>query len=302
MTAGDRVQPVLDAAAAITERPPGACGSTSSATARRTSGSTTRSARTSSAPSGPPYRWPSASCWSRSVRSWPPSSPSGSRSRRSSPPTALLAVVSHRMHVDTSTSSVMLLVGLAVGVDYCMFYLRREREERVLGRDPDAALAHRGGHVRAVGAGVRHDRGRRDVGHVPVRDAALRRLRHRGDPRRPGRGPRVGDRPAGPAVAAWRPGRLRPHPGPGQDAAPGRRQPVWGVVLDRVLSGPRVSACAAVAFLLVLAAPAITIHTEKLSLDKLLPADASIMQTYQHITAGVPRRAQPRPTWWSQRT
>lgn len=34
------------------------------------------------------------------------------------------------MHVDTSASSVMLLMGLAVGVDYCLFYLRREREER----------------------------------------------------------------------------------------------------------------------------------------------------------------------------
>ena len=37
----------------------------------------------------------------------------------------LLALISHRVHLDTSTSSVMLLVGLAVGVDYCMFYLRR---------------------------------------------------------------------------------------------------------------------------------------------------------------------------------
>ena len=34
----------------------------------------------------------------------------------------------------------MLLVGLAVGVDYCMFYLRREREERARGRDPETAL------------------------------------------------------------------------------------------------------------------------------------------------------------------
>src|SRR4051812_36438303 len=36
----------------------------------------------------------------------------------------LLAVVSHRIHMDTSASSVMLLVGLAVGVDYSLFYLR----------------------------------------------------------------------------------------------------------------------------------------------------------------------------------
>ena len=52
----------------------------------------------------------------------------------------LLALISHAMHVDTSASSVMLLMGLAVGVDYCLFYLRRQREERAAGRDKDAAL------------------------------------------------------------------------------------------------------------------------------------------------------------------
>ena len=34
----------------------------------------------------------------------------------------------------------MLLVGLAVGVDYSLFYLKREREERAAGRSPEAAL------------------------------------------------------------------------------------------------------------------------------------------------------------------
>jgi RND superfamily putative drug exporter len=34
----------------------------------------------------------------------------------------------------------MLLMGLAVGVGDCLFYLRREREERAAGRAPDAAL------------------------------------------------------------------------------------------------------------------------------------------------------------------
>ena len=38
----------------------------------------------------------------------------------------LLALVSHAMHVDSSASSVMMLMGMAVGVDYCLFYLRRE--------------------------------------------------------------------------------------------------------------------------------------------------------------------------------
>src|SRR6266542_1105445 len=52
----------------------------------------------------------------------------------------LLAVISHALHVDQSASSVMLLMGMAVGVDYCLFYLRREREERAAGRDKETAL------------------------------------------------------------------------------------------------------------------------------------------------------------------
>ena len=43
--------------------------------------------------------------------------------------------------VDNSINEVILLIGLAVGVDYSMFYLRREREEREAGRSEEAALA-----------------------------------------------------------------------------------------------------------------------------------------------------------------
>ncbi len=52
----------------------------------------------------------------------------------------LMGIVSHLQPMDDTASSVMLLVGLAVGVDYCLFYLRREREERAAGRSADAAL------------------------------------------------------------------------------------------------------------------------------------------------------------------
>src|SRR5262245_51505925 len=53
----------------------------------------------------------------------------------------LSAFASRLFAMDESTSHVMLLVGLAVGVDYCMFYIRREREERARGADPERALA-----------------------------------------------------------------------------------------------------------------------------------------------------------------
>ena len=52
----------------------------------------------------------------------------------------LLGPVSQLFPVDESVSSVVLLIGLAVGVDYSMFYLRREREERAQGNDATAAL------------------------------------------------------------------------------------------------------------------------------------------------------------------
>jgi uncharacterized membrane protein YdfJ with MMPL/SSD domain len=52
----------------------------------------------------------------------------------------LLAIPSHFWPVEENTSAVVLLIGLAVGVDYAMFYLKREREERAAGRSEKAAL------------------------------------------------------------------------------------------------------------------------------------------------------------------
>src|SRR5262249_62211310 len=52
----------------------------------------------------------------------------------------LVSLSSHIFSIDHSTFSVMLLIGLAVGVDYSLFYIRREREERAAGRSAGAAL------------------------------------------------------------------------------------------------------------------------------------------------------------------
>ncbi|MFI5935076.1 MMPL family transporter [Actinoplanes sp. NPDC051494] len=52
----------------------------------------------------------------------------------------LLAVASRWVPTVDTTMHVMLLVGLAVGVDYCLFYIRRERDERRKGADPHRAL------------------------------------------------------------------------------------------------------------------------------------------------------------------
>ncbi|MGY1631490.1 MMPL family transporter [Geodermatophilus sp. SYSU D01186] len=52
----------------------------------------------------------------------------------------LLGFASQLWHVDGNAQTVMLLIGLAVGVDYSLFYLKREREERSRGLSAEAAL------------------------------------------------------------------------------------------------------------------------------------------------------------------
>ncbi len=205
----------------------------------------------------------------------------------------LLVVISQRMPLDSSTSSVMLLVGLAVGVDYCMFYLRREREERVRGRDPQTALriaaATSGRSVLISGltvvvamsgmflSGMLLFDGFGTaailvvlvavLGSVTVLPALLSLLGDRVDF-----------------------GRI---PGLARMRRPGDGSKAWGAILGRVLKRPGVSVLAAVVFLLALAAPAVGIRTEQLSLDKLLPADATIMQSYHRITEAFPGGPSP---------
>jgi putative drug exporter of the RND superfamily len=54
---------------------------------------------------------------------------------------ALTSVLGHWLPTGQSTSEVVLIIGMAVGVDYSLFYLRREREERASGRSTREALA-----------------------------------------------------------------------------------------------------------------------------------------------------------------
>jgi RND superfamily putative drug exporter len=52
----------------------------------------------------------------------------------------LLDVAGHWLPIGKTAGSVVLLIGMAVGVDYSLFYLRRAREERMAGRDLPTAL------------------------------------------------------------------------------------------------------------------------------------------------------------------
>jgi uncharacterized membrane protein YdfJ with MMPL/SSD domain len=52
----------------------------------------------------------------------------------------LVALPSHLVPMDQNVNAVVLLIGLAVGVDYSLFYLKREREERAAGKGSRAAI------------------------------------------------------------------------------------------------------------------------------------------------------------------
>lgn len=51
-----------------------------------------------------------------------------------------LALISQVFPAGDASASLVVLLGLAVGVDYSLFYIRREREEREAGRGEEAAL------------------------------------------------------------------------------------------------------------------------------------------------------------------
>jgi RND superfamily putative drug exporter len=57
----------------------------------------------------------------------------------------LSSIASHVVPAGDATQSVILLIGMAVGVDYSLFYIRREREERSRG------LGHREALLRTAG-------------------------------------------------------------------------------------------------------------------------------------------------------
>jgi uncharacterized membrane protein YdfJ with MMPL/SSD domain len=210
----------------------------------------------------------------------------------------LLALASHGLHVDGSASTVLLLIGLAVGVDYSLFYIRREREERAAGQSArdslDTAAATSGRSVLVSGltviaamagmfiTGQHTFVGMAEAtifvvavavaGSLTVLPASLALL---GDRLNKGRIPWLGK---------WL--ERRRSDGPSH---------FWTRVLRRVLARPALSAILAAAFLIGLAVPALSLHTSVLSASEELPHDMAIMKTYlrlQHAFPGGPQPAQ----------
>jgi putative drug exporter of the RND superfamily len=205
--------------------------------------------------------------------------------------TGVLAFASQALPVDAAAQSVMLLIGLAVGVDYSLFYLKREREERALGKSREAALdaaaATSGRSVLisgvtvivamagmffagndafiGVGLGTIIVVAIAVVGSLTVLPALLSRL---------------GDR-----VEA---GRI---PGRGRVRSGGDSR-LWAAVLERVLRRPLVAAVVAGGLLVALAAPALSLHTA--TSDAIdLPQGLAPVQTMNRIDSAFPGAPDP---------
>jgi uncharacterized membrane protein YdfJ with MMPL/SSD domain len=204
----------------------------------------------------------------------------------------LISIVSHLIPMDPNASAVVTLVGLAVGVDYTLFYLRREREERAAGRSERAALeaaaATSGRSVLISGATVMIAMAGMlfsgdatfesfsiatmivvavaMIGSLTVLPAVLSKL---GDRVERGRIPWLGRR------------RRR-----------SSESRVWSAVLTAVLRRPAVSAAVAGALLVVLAVPTLRMHTAQTPVESL-PRSAATVETLDRLQAAFPGRSMP---------
>ena len=204
----------------------------------------------------------------------------------------LIALPSQLVPVANEAQAMVLLIGLAVGVDYSMFYLKRERQERAAGRGERAALeaaAATSGRsvlisgltvivamagmfltgnetfaslafatILVVGVAV--------LGSLTVLPALLSRL-----------GDKV-DRLRVPIV-----GRLRRDDGEGR---------IWAAIVNRVLRRPVLSALVAGTLLLALAAPALQLRLAPQGTESF-PKSLEVIQTYERMQQAFPGTALP---------
>ena len=204
----------------------------------------------------------------------------------------LIALPSHIFPVAMQAPALVLLIGLAVGVDYSMFYLRREREERAAGRSPRAALevaAATSGRsvlisgltviIAMAGMFLTGDEIFNSLGVAAIIVVAIAMLGSLTV--LPALLSRLGDgvdRARVPFV-----GRLRRDDGEGR---------FWGAVIDRVLRRPLLWAILSGGLLLALAVPALQLRMAEPGPDtfpKALPA----VQAYERMQNAFPGTALP---------
>jgi RND superfamily putative drug exporter len=199
----------------------------------------------------------------------------------------LSTLASHLIPATDATSSVVLLIGMAVGVDYSLFYVRREREERAKGRthiDAVEIAAETSGHAVVV-SGVAVTIAMAGLflagdvvfsslalgsilvvavavlGSLTVLPAVLSKLG------------RWVDRPRVPLL--WRLTARRGTPR------------FWPALLRPALRSPRLTLVVSVGLLLLLAFPALGMKLKFPGMEDL-PRSTTVMQAYDRLTAAYP--------------
>jgi uncharacterized membrane protein YdfJ with MMPL/SSD domain/pimeloyl-ACP methyl ester carboxylesterase len=201
----------------------------------------------------------------------------------------LIALPSHVLPMANEVPALVLLIGLAVGIDYSMFYLRREREERAKGRSERAALeaaAATSGHsvlisgltvmVAMAGMFVTGDKTFASFGVATMMVVAVAMLGSLTV--LPALLSRLGDR-----VEKIRVRRRSRNGGEGR---------MWGWIVDRVLRRPALSAAVAGGVLLLLALPAIQMRMADPS-PETYPAQLEVVKTYKRMQQAFPGTALP---------
>jgi RND superfamily putative drug exporter len=207
----------------------------------------------------------------------------------------LLALTSHAIPIDESASSMILLIGLAVGVDYSLFYVRRAREERARGASNRTAIsiaAATSGKAVLIsgltvivamsamfltGQGTFMGMAQATalvvavamIGSLTVLPATLAWL-----------GDRV-DRGRIPFLGRW----LQRRRSDGESR-------LWAAIVKPALSHPLATSLTAIALLAVLAIPAFKLHTAVLGANAI-PPDLPIMQTLDRVETAFPGGPMP---------
>jgi uncharacterized membrane protein YdfJ with MMPL/SSD domain len=203
----------------------------------------------------------------------------------------LLAIPSQVWPVDDNVSAVVLLIGLAVGVDYSLFYLKREREERAAGRDEQAALeaaaATSGRAVLVSGVTVMLAMsgmfltGDKIFGSFAIATIMVVAIAVLGSLTvLPAVLSRLGDRVNKLRVPVLY--RLQ-RPGGGR---------AWGWLLDRVLRRPLLSVLVSVGILAALALPALGMKTVVPGTEAF-PKELEAIQVYDRLQKSFPGEADP---------
>jgi RND superfamily putative drug exporter len=231
----------------------------------------------------------------------------------------LSQLASHVFHASDATQSVMLLMGMAVGVDYSLFYLKREREERAAGHEGHeglfraaatsgqavlisgltvliamAGLLFAGSKIfTSIGIGAMLVVFTALVGSLTVLPALLGRL---GDNVELGIRQvvaagliRLVGRKRAPRWLLWlrkKPTLIRWIKGDRQESR------IWGVVLRGSMRFPLLATIVAGGALVVLTLPVFSMHTKLLSFSDL-PQNLAIVKTYDKIQAAFPGSPAP---------